>query len=330
MKKEIVREEHFIAPADDPAIRLHLREKRLKGKGKFSTGETLLFVHGQSVPSPACFDLPVPGYSWMDHAAGRGFDVYALSLRGYGLSSRPRAMEGCPGGRPPAVRARVAIRDVEAAVRFIRRRRGVSRVNILGWAQGTMLAAAFAGRHPAQAGKIVLYSPLYLNETPEAAALFQDPKNPKKLNPELFFAWRWVYEKGQQHNWSRLFPKGKKNLWCDARAVRAYWHEQLRYDARGKKKKTPAVRITNGLMADHYDRTQGKTIVRPGKVRSAALLIRGEHDRVSPENEVSRLFAELKNTAGKRYVVMGDATHFVQFEKRREALFGEVQNFLES
>ena len=30
----------------------------------------------------------------------------------------------------------------------------------------------------------------------------------------------------------------------------------------------------------------------------------------------------------KRYIIIGDATHFFQFERRREELFREVQLFL--
>ena len=81
-------EEHFV-PGPDPGVRLHIREKRPAGLRNAKSDSTLLFVHGQSLPAPVAFDLPVPGYSWMDYAAGRGFDVFALSVRGYGLSTRP-------------------------------------------------------------------------------------------------------------------------------------------------------------------------------------------------------------------------------------------------
>ena len=61
-----------------------------------------------------------------------------------------------------------------------------------------------------------------------------------------------------------------------------------------------------------------------------ALLIRAEYDLVAKDAEAQGLYRALTASPGKRYVVLGDATHFMQFEKRREALFGEVQLFLES
>ncbi|MEE9276642.1 MAG: alpha/beta fold hydrolase [bacterium] len=324
--RAIVREDHFVE-ALDPGIRLHLREKRRRGRGR--AAGALLFVHGQSIPSPAGFDLPVPGYSWMDYAAARGFDVFALSLRGYGASTRPPVFAQDPRGKPPAVRGRTGVRDIEAAVRFICERRGVDRLSLLGWTQGTMMTAAFAAAHPARVERLILFAPLYLNESPEARALFRDPKRPRRLNPDFFCAWRWVNEKGQQRNWSRLIPRGKRGLWREERVVRAYWREQIRYDPEGRRRRVPAVRVPNGLMADHYDRTRGKSIFDPARVRCPALLIRGEHDLVSPPAEAERLYGALTKSPGKRYVVLGDASHFVQFEKRREDLFGEVQHFLE-
>ncbi len=327
--RKIVREDHLIESFDQ-GIQLHLREKR-PGGYRPDPATTLLCVHGQSIPSPVAFDFPVPGYSWMDFAASRGFDVFALSLRGFGPSARPPEMMESPEGKPPAVRAREALRDVEAAVRFIRERRRVKRVNLLGWAQGTMLMAAFAAKRPRQAGRLVLFSPLHLCDDPRESALFADPERPGRLNPVFFEnAWRWVTEEGQLHNWNRLIPRGQHGRWREARAVRAYWREQLRYDPEGARRRVPAVRVPNGLMADHYDRTKGKPFFDAAKVRSPALLIRAEHDLVAKDAEAQGLFRALTASAGKRYVVLGDATHFMQFEKRREALFGEVQLFLES
>lgn len=325
--QSIRQHEHFIE-GRDPGIRLHLREKCPAGTSSRAPRPALLMVHGQSLPSPVCFDFPLPGYSWMDYAAARGHDVFALTLRGYGLSTRPPEMGQEPALAPPAVRGRTALRDLDAAVRFIRERRGVERLSILGWAQGTMLAAAHAAAHLRQVERLVLYSPLYLNDPP-AASPFEDPEQPGQLKPEFRGAWRWVTEEGQQWNWSRLFPPGKDRLWRERRAVRAYWAEQLRYDPGGTRRRPRGVRVPNGLMADHYERTRGHSLFEPEGVKCPVLLIRGEHDLVSEDKEAQRLFRLLARTSGKRYVVIGDATHFVQFERRREDLFREVQNFLE-
>ena len=100
--KGVERIDHYIDSLD-PGIRLHVREKRPEGKKKFEDQATLLIVHGRMAPGPVAYDLPVPGYSWMDYIASRGFDVFALSIRGFGESTWPQEMHVNPKGKPPAI-----------------------------------------------------------------------------------------------------------------------------------------------------------------------------------------------------------------------------------
>src|SRR5947207_447906 len=78
----------------------------------------VLFVHGATFPSEAGFDLDLPGGSWMDYAASRGFDAYLVDVRGYGRSTRPAVMEQPPLDNPPFADHRDAVRDISAAVDF--------------------------------------------------------------------------------------------------------------------------------------------------------------------------------------------------------------------
>ncbi|MCE2452839.1 MAG: alpha/beta hydrolase, partial [Nitrospinae bacterium] len=67
-KPKLFRKDHLIDSHDD-GIKLHLREKKPRGMKKSEAANTMLMVHGQSTPAPVAFDLPLPGYSWMDFAA---------------------------------------------------------------------------------------------------------------------------------------------------------------------------------------------------------------------------------------------------------------------
>ena len=98
-KKDIFQKDHLI-DSHDEGIKLHLREKKPRGMQKSETANTLLMVHGQSTPAPVAFDLPLPGYSWMDFAADRGFHVYALCIRGYGPPRGPRKYSEAPQASP--------------------------------------------------------------------------------------------------------------------------------------------------------------------------------------------------------------------------------------
>jgi pimeloyl-ACP methyl ester carboxylesterase len=324
----LVQEDHFV-DSSDPGIRLHVLEKRRRGLRRAEPATTLLFVHGQSVPSPISFDLRIPGYSWMDFVAGRGFDVFALSIRGYGLSTRPRSLEENPLGKPPAVRGVLAVRDIDAAVHYICARKGLDRINLLGWSWGTTTTAAFTAANQTRVAKLVLYAPFYAFDDPARAARMENPDQPGRLDPD-FGAWRWVTEKTQRARWDGSIPKGKHGLWREERVARAWWKAQLIYDPLGRRRQPPAVRVPNGPLADAYDRARNKPIYDASQIRCPVLLIRGDHDQSSQDPEVSGLFRALTATHRKRYVVIGDATHFLQYERRREELFREVQLFLEN
>src|SRR6476646_3887260 len=89
-KFEVVTET-FMIPSLDPGITVHVRNKHLSGK-RYAPERIVLFVHGATFPSETMFDIDLPGGSWMEHAAKRGFDTYIVDVRGYGRSTRPAAM----------------------------------------------------------------------------------------------------------------------------------------------------------------------------------------------------------------------------------------------
>ncbi len=326
----IVQKEHFIDSIDS-GIRLHIREKRPKGKRRFESAATLLLVHGRGASAPVAFDLPVPGYSWMDEFAARGYNVFALSVRGFGLSTRPPEMlDDNPAGKPPAIRGKTVVRDIDAAVRFIRKYREVDKLNILGRSWGSTTVPAFTADNNHAVRRIVLYSPYYALANPERAARFEDPAHPGKWDSKKWGAWFWTTEKDLRHRWWGHIRGSAHHRWRDSRVVRAVWKERLRYDPEGARRKPTAVRSPNGSYADLYDRAHNKPLYSAAKIRCPALLIFGDHDGSANEPEAWGLFEKLKNSKGKKYVVMGDGTHYMEFEKRREELFREVRLFLES
>jgi pimeloyl-ACP methyl ester carboxylesterase len=110
-----------------------MRNKHLEGVSQFGPGRTLLFVHGATYPASTTFDMPLGGKSWMDVLAERGFDVYLLDLPGYGRSTRPKEMDQPPADNPPLVTTDVAIRCVGAVVDHILQRKGIEKIDLLGW-----------------------------------------------------------------------------------------------------------------------------------------------------------------------------------------------------
>ena len=125
--------EEAIVPAEDPGIQLYVGNKHPEGVASFGPERTLLFVHGATYPAETAFDLPLGGRSWMDFIAERGFDVYLMDLRGYGRSTRPKEMDEPPGANEPIVTTDVAVRDVAAVVDHIRQKRGIDKLDVMGW-----------------------------------------------------------------------------------------------------------------------------------------------------------------------------------------------------
>jgi len=95
--------ETIMVPARDAGVQLHARNKRPEGVANFASDRIVLFVHGATYNAESGFDVPLGGVSWMDYVAQRGWDVYAMDVRGYGRSTRPKEMSQPPAENPPVV-----------------------------------------------------------------------------------------------------------------------------------------------------------------------------------------------------------------------------------
>src|SRR6185369_3767187 len=84
----------------EPGIDIFVRNKRPADLARFTPERTVLFVHGSTYPAHTGFDIPLGGQSWMDTIASHGYDVYCLDVRGYGRSTRPKAMSEPPQSNP--------------------------------------------------------------------------------------------------------------------------------------------------------------------------------------------------------------------------------------
>jgi len=131
--------ESYMIPSADPDIELYIRNKHPAGVTTFSADKTLLFVHGATYPAETSFDLPLGGHSMMDYIAQQGWDVYLLDVRGYGGSTRPPEMDKPPTEGKPFADTSTAVKDVSAAVNHILRKRGVAKINLMGWSWGTAI-----------------------------------------------------------------------------------------------------------------------------------------------------------------------------------------------
>ena len=181
--------ESYTVLAKDAGIELYVRNKRPADMKTFTPERTLLYVHGATYPSETAFDLELDGFSWMDYIARQGYDVYLLDLRGYGRSTRPAEMNQAAKDNAPIVKTETAVRDIEAVVDHILQRRGIDKLNLLGWSWGTTTMGSYAAQNPRRVNKLALYAPVWLR------------KEPLKLPPGPLPAYRSVTREAAKQRW---------------------------------------------------------------------------------------------------------------------------------
>lgn len=310
--------EDFTIDAKDDGISLHIRNKHPAEYYYGKPEQTVLFIHGATFSGTATFDLALDGTSWMDWMAKRGYDVYALDIRGYGQSSRPPAFAQPADANGPAVDGQTALRDVSKAVDFILSRRSLDRLVLVGWSWGATLAGSYAAQTSARVDKLVLYAPQWLSDAKPA-------DGGAKLG-----AWREVPLTSVRERWTRDLPNKERAELVPAAHLDAFINALKASDAEGAKHNPPVLRVPTGAVADWLSSWgAGKPYWRPERISAPTLVVQGEWDAETPPDQGLSVFANLTGAPSRRYVLIGEGTHALLFEKNRLQLFRAVQGFLE-
>lgn len=169
--------------------------------------------HGRERTTPLSVWMACPG--WIHRRP-----LYLVDMRGYGRSTRPPEMEQPAHLNAPIVRADTAIRDVGSAVDFILRRRGIEKLNLLGWSWGTALMGGFTAASNDKVNKLVLYAPQWMRTTPSLS----DPRGELgayRLVSAAAHA-RWLAGAPEDKK-ATLIPPGWFEAWADATFATDPW-----------------------------------------------------------------------------------------------------------
>ena len=298
-------------------VQIFVRNKRPEGVQTFKSDRIAIMMHGATYPGTS-FDLPLAGKSWMDYMAERGFDVYALDLPGYGRSTRPAAMDLPPDKNPPLMRGTEAVKALGAVVEYVLKRRGVDKVNLIGWSWGTTISATYTAENQGRVERLVLYAPAWLRTTPSLVQVDGKVGAYRVVSREQALG-RWLTGVPEDKKAS-LIPAGWFDMWADA---------TFATDPKGEGK---TLRAPNGVVQDGLDffgATPPKAYWDPDKITSPVLLVLAEWDRDLPPYMAQTLYPLLTRAAWKRHVVLSEGTHTIVMEKNRVLLFRTVQQFLE-
>ena len=215
---------------------------------------------------PATGALALGGLSMMDYLAGLGFDVYLVDLPGYGLSGRPAAMGRPAADGQPFMRTRDAAAVVGQVVDFIRARRGVDRIDLMGWSWGTSTMGLYASTHNDRVNRLVLYAPQWISRTPSLIGANGGPLG----------AYRTVSRESAKDRWLKGVPDDKR-----ADLIPPGWFEQwadatFATDAAGAAQSPPVLRAPNGVVADAQEYWQAGKALRENVVAVAGAILQAD------------------------------------------------------
>jgi len=230
----------------------------------------------------------------------------------------------------PVTRSYLALRDIEAMVNHIKRTRGVQKVTLIGWSWGAMMAGYYASLHSENVQKLVLYAPLYnfndhTNLGPGSA--LQNKRKPTEFNFALG-AYRLASEAANTGRWNGEIPVENKDEYRDPAVPAAFWNECLATDPTSNSRTPPALRAPNGVLEDSFYQATGRPLWNAANIYAPTLVIGGNFDTWSFQEDRAGLMRELVHAPIKHNVLIEDATHFVLFENKRFVFFEDVLKFL--
>lgn len=316
------RRVHFI-DALDPRLRLGMLERR--GAPGAGAQPPILLVHGATF-GVTLFDLPAPGYSLLSELAATGRAVYALDIRGYGYSLNGAVMDAPPDANAPFARLKDAVRDVEAAVAFIRAREHADAVDIVGFSWGTVIAACYATRLPRQVRRLALYAPLYAEVNAMWRDRIGDPADRSRIDPAIG-AYRLVAQADVSQRWNADIGAADPETRRDPGMPEIIFEALAALDPQSARRTPPAFRSPTGALADLVSVFNGKPLYDPAKITMPALLVRGSDDTTSTDTDCRRLLDAIASPS-KRYAVIAPGSHFLCVEKNRAQLYECLGRFL--
>lgn len=322
----IVKEE-FLVQGKDQGIKLFVREKRLANLPKIASENVVLFVHGLPSPASIIFDLAVPEYSWLDYVAERGFDAFALDIRGFGRSTRPPEMKESPDKNLPLVRADQAMRDIDVAVEYIRSKRKVGKVNIIGYSIGASWSALYATLHPDKVNKLVMYGAIY-GKNPAFVDILGDPSNSDRPYYEMG-AYRYLSRKEILDQWEGWIKPELWDDWREKEVIDTWMNTLFTSDPTAKQRSPESIQVPNGPYIDWHEIHAGRSLFDPAKIKTPTLIVRGSAEALISNEGAEELLRKLTSAPYKQRLDIGDSTHYALLEKNRLQLFRGVQNFLE-
>ena len=279
---------------------------------------TVLFVHGATYPSTVMFDYPIDGESWMGHLAAAGADVWCIDLLGYGRADRPPEMSQPSAQNGPIVDTAEAVRAVKRAVDFILAERGIKSLDLVGYSWGTAIAGQIAGEAPDKIRRLVLAGALWIRSGAVQIAV-QGPLG----------AYRTVDAAAIIKRWTIGLDQSQQALIAQPDQLRQWAQAAIASDPDSPEHQPPRLRAPTGVVKDVQEFwLDGKATYDPALIGCPTMVVVGEWDHETAPEQGKAVFQRLTDSAQRRFVVIGGATHSMLLENQRHQLYETVGSFL--
>jgi len=279
-------------------VTLQLYRKRLSAPRAGEAPLPVLFlVHGSSISALPSFDLTVPGageYSMMNVFARYGFDVWTMDFEGYGKSTVTPGNSDIASG----------IADLKAATPLVAQETKQSKFHFMGESSGAIRAAAFAVAEPDRVDRLVLEAFTYTGKGSPTLAKrgeqteFYRTHNRRPRGPDMIRS---------------IFTRDKPGT-SDPRVA----------DALIKAEMPNGDSVPTGT---YLDMTANLPLVDPAKLQGPVLMVRGQYDGISTQEDLLDFFARLP-TPDKQYAEIPGAAHSVTLSLARAGLWHVMREFL--
>ena len=231
-------------------------------------------MHGSSNSTRSSYDLTVPGkgeYSAMNIMARAGYDVWTMDHDGYGHS-------GSSGNSSDIASS---VEDLKAAVPVVLKETGQQKMHMYGTSSGAIRAGAYAQAEPDRVDRLVLAAFTYKGS---GAAEIQRRRN--RID-EL-----------------RANPRRKR----DANMIRSIFTRDghaTGYDPEVPEAIVAAeMKFGDTIPAGTYvDMAVNLPLVDPAKVKSPVMMVRGEHDGNSTNEDLLDFYRQLPN-GDRQFVIL--------------------------
>jgi pimeloyl-ACP methyl ester carboxylesterase len=280
-------------------VKLNLWRKRLGAPvGGEPPRPVLFLVHGSSNSTRTSYDLTVPGkgeYSFMNVFARYGYDVWTMDHDGYGYSGSSGNNSDIQSG----------VEDLRAAMPVVQKETGQSKVHMYGTSSGAIRAGAYAQAEPDRVGRLMLSAFTYKGTGAAEIARRRARIEQLRANPR---------RKRDADMIRSIFTRDGLPGAYDPAVAEAIIAVEMRFGDT----------IPSGT---YLDMAANLPLVDPKKVLSPVLMVRGEHDGNSTNEDLLDFYRQLPN-GDRQYVILPNTAHSLGYSNNRHLLWYVVHNFL--